>query len=351
MIEPNDNTKFLESTNKKLFVDIQSIIDEGKQQISQTVNSTLTILYWTVGKRILQDVIQYERADYGKQIIKELSKQLIAQYGKGWGEKQLRHCVNFAEVFPENSIVYALRRQLSWTHFRMLTYIESDLEREFYLQMCKVEKWSTRQLKEKIDSMLFQRTAISKKPDELVKKELETLETENVLSPDLVFKNHYVLDFLNLKDTFSELDFESAILRDIESFLVELGAGFAFVDRQKRMTIDNEDFYLDLLFYNRKLKRLIAIDLKIGKFKPAYKGQMELYLRWLEQNEMEEGEEKPIGLILCAEGNQEQIELLQLDQANIKVAEYITQYIPQELLKQKLHQFTKKARELIDNRE
>ena len=155
---------------------------------------------------------------------------------------------------------------------------------------------------------------------------------------------------MNLKDTYSENDLEASIIKDIEYFLLELGSGFTFVARQKRMIIDNVDFKLDLLFYHRKLKRLVAIDLKIGKFKAQYKGQMELYLRWLEKNEMEADEEQPIGLILCAEGNSEQIELLQLDKVNIKVAEYITKYIPKELLAKKLHQFSETARRLIENR-
>jgi predicted nuclease of restriction endonuclease-like (RecB) superfamily len=228
--------------------------------------------------------------------------------------------------------------------------MDSDLKRDFYLEMCRLEKWSTRQLQEKIDSMLFERTAISKKPEKLAQLELQKLKSEGTLSPDLVFRDHYVLDFLNLNDAYSENDLEAAIIRELERFILELGAGFTFVARQKRMTIDQTDHYLDLLFYNRKLKRLVAIELKIGKFKAAYKGQMELYLRWLEKYEMESDEEQPIGLILCASGNQEQVELLQLDKANIKVAEYIHQQLPKKLLQEKLQQFTVKAKHLIENR-
>ena len=198
--------------------------------------------------------------------------------------------------------------------------------------------------------MLFERTAISKKPAELARKEIDSIKAEDKVSPDLVFRDHYVLDFLNLKDTFSETDLETAIIRDLENFILELGIGFTFVARQKRMTIDHIDHYLDLLFYHRKLKRLIAIELKIGKFKAGYKGQMELYLRWLERHEMERDEELPIGLILCAEGNQEQVELLQLNKANIKVAEYISQQLPKELLERKLHQFAENAKRIMENR-
>lgn len=337
--------------NSNLFADIKQLIDHGKQQVAQAVNIGITATYWNIGKRIKEDILNNKRADYGKQILLELSAKLTVEFGKGWSEKQLRHCLHFVETFPDVEIVSALWRQLSWSHFKSIIYLKTDLEREFYAQMCRIENWSTRTLQKKIDSMLFERTAISKKPEELAKLELQALKESDKLSPDLVFKDHYVLNFLNLKDTYAEKDLEAAILREIENFLIELGSGFTFVARQKRMIIDNTDFNLDLLFYHRKLKRLIAIDLKIGKFKPAYKGQMELYLRYLEKHDTEPDEERPIGLILCAEGNQEQIELLQLDKANIKVAEYITQHLPKELLAKKLHQFTITAKRLIENRE
>ena len=228
--------------------------------------------------------------------------------------------------------------------------MKDELQRVFYAQMCRIEKWSVRTLRKKIDSMLFERTAISKKPEELAKLELRELQDNDNLSPDLVFRNPYVLDFLNLKDTFQEKDLEKAILNEIEKFILELGKGFTFVERQKRMIIDGEDFYLDLLFYHRKLKRLIALDLKIGKFKAEYKGKMELYLHWLEKNETESDEERPIGLILCAQGNSGQVELLQLDKTNIRVAEYITEYLPKKLLQEKLHLFYKRSKRMIENR-
>jgi len=334
--------------NKNLFPEIRKIIEEGKQQVAQAINVGLTATYWHIGKRINDEVLNNKRAGYGKQIVQSLSAKLVQEYGKGFSAKNLRHMMKFAEVFPDFQIVSSLIRQLSWTHFIIIIYLPTDLEREFYAQMCRIENWSVRTLRKKINSMLFERTAISKKPEELAKLELKALKEEDKLTPDLVFKDHYVLDFLNLKDTYAEKDLEAAILKDLENFLLELGVGFTFVARQKRMIIDNTDFYLDLLFYHRKLKRLIAIDLKIGKFKPSYKGQMELYLRYLEKYEKEPEEENPIGLILCAEGNQEQIELLQLDKANIKVAEYITKYLPKELLAKKLRQFSVSAKKMIE---
>lgn len=334
----------------KLFEEIKRIVDQNRQQLANAVNAILTSTYWHIGKIIGSDILNNKRAEYGNQTMLKLSERLTAEYGKGWSVKQLQHCLHFAETFPNLEIVSTLWRQLSWSHFKVLMYQESELKIDFYTQMCRIEKWSTRQLQEKIDSMLYERTAISKKPELLAKQEIQKLKDNDQLSPDLVFRDHYVLDFLNLKDTFSENDLEKAIIHELENFILELGVGFTFVARQKRMTIDNIDHYLDLLFYHRKLKRLIAIELKIGKFKAAYKGQMELYLRWLEKHETEQGEELPIGLILCAEGNKEQVELLQLDKANIKVAEYISKQLPKELLKSKLHLFAEKAKKLIENR-
>jgi predicted nuclease of restriction endonuclease-like (RecB) superfamily len=338
------------TNNGNLFSEIKQLINESRQAVAQTVNSALTATYWHIGKKINEDILNNERAEYGKQILAILSRQLTEEFGSSFSAKYLRKMMQFNQVFPDFQIVASLMRQLSWTHFVLLIYLKNDLERDFYTQICRIEKWSVRTLQKKIDSMLFERTAISKKPEELATLELQNLQNEDKLSADLVFRDHYVLDFLNLKDTYSERDLETAIKRELETFILELGVGFTFVQRQKRMVIDNTDYHLDLLFFHRKLKRLVAIELKIGKFKPAYKGQMELYLRWLEKHETEEGENQPIGLILCAEGNHEAMELLQLDKVNIRVAEYITQYLPKELLMRKLHQFAETAKKLQDNR-
>ena len=240
--------------------------------------------------------------------------------------------MQFAQEFPDEQIVVTASRQLSWSHFVEILPIKDDLQREFYLTFAASERWSVRQLRKEIDGMLFERTAISGKPDEFIKKELSTLRDDNVMSPDLVFKSPYFLEFTGLKGFYSEKTLEDCLLANLEQFIIELGNGFSFVARQKRMIIDGEDFYLDLLFYHRRLHRLIAIDLKKGRFKAEYKGQMELYLRWLEANEMEPGEEPPLGLLLCTEGSEEQIELLQLDKAGIKVAKYLTELPPRHVL-------------------
>lgn len=203
--------------------------------------------------------------------------------------------------------------------------------------MCRLENWNVRTLRKKIDCMLYERTAVSKKPDKLIKSELDALSNENILTPDLIFRDPYFLDILGLKDTtYDEKDLESAILREMEAVILELGAGFSFVARQKRMTVDSIDYYLDLLFFNSKLHRLVAIELKTGKFTAADKGQMELYLRWLEKYEMQQGEETPIGLILCAGKSDDHVELFQLDKSGIRVSTYLTELPPKEVIEQKL---------------
>ncbi len=317
--------------------DIKALIEQSKQQISIAVNATITQLYWQIGKRINTEILKDERAEYGKEIVKTLSAQLTIDYGQGWGEKHLRHCLRFAETIKDEDIVSALRRQLSWTHIKSIIYLEDELKRAFYFEMCKIEKWSTRTLQERINSMLFERTAISKKPKKTLENELQQLKENNQITPDLVFRDPYFLNFLGLKDTYSEKDLESAIVAELQRFISELGNDFAFLARQKRLMIDNRDYHIDLLFYHRRLKCLIAIDLKIGEFDAAYKGEMELYLGYLEKYETVEGENPPIGLILCTGKNPEHIELLQLHKSNIKVADYFTILPSKEILLDRLN--------------
>lgn len=308
------------------------------------------MMYWHIGERINREVLGNQRAEYGKQIVASVARQLQEDFGtKGFDEKNIHRMMQFAQLFPKEQIVASLMRQLSWTHILQVLSIKDDLQREFYLTLAASERWSVRQLRKEIDGMLFERTAIASKPDELIKKELSTLRDDNVLSPDLVFKSPYFLEFTGLKGMYSERTLEDSLLAHLEQFVIELGNGFSFVARQKRMIIDGEDFYLDLLFYHRRLHRLIAVDLKLGRFKAQYKGQMELYLRWLEQNEMEPGEESPLGLLLCTEGGEEQIELLQLDKAGIKVAQYMTELPPREVLIRQVQKSLEAAKARFDN--
>ena len=321
---------------ESLITDLRTLINEARNKVALIVNTEITLLYWHIGKRINKEVLGNQRAEYGKQIVSTVSTQLTKEYGRGFELRNLRRMMQFAELFPDFQIVAPLARQLSWSHFIELLSIKNDLGREFYLTMAASENWSIRTLRNKIDSMLYERTAISNKPEEVIKTELANLRDNEILSPDLVFKSPYFLEFTGLKGVYSEKSLEDSLLVHIEHFILELGVGFTFVERQKRMIIDGEDFYLDLLFYHRKLRRLVAIELKLGKFKAAYKGQMELYLRWLEKHEMEVGEESPIGLLLCTEGSEEQIELLQLDQTGIRVAQYMTELPSRVLLYQQL---------------
>jgi predicted nuclease of restriction endonuclease-like (RecB) superfamily len=331
-------------TDQALVADIRQLIDGARQRAATAVNAELTLLYWQVGQRIRKAVLKEERGAYGQQVIKALSSGLTAEYGSGWGARHLHNCLKLAETIPDEPIVHALRAQLSWTQLRLIVAIDDPLKRDFYIELCRLERWSSRQLQERISSMLFERTAISKKPDATIQHDLAVLRKEQRPSPDLLLKDPYVLDFLGLNDRYLEKDLEDAILREIEHFMLELGAGFTFVARQKRLQIDNTDFYIDLLFYNRKLKRLVVVDLKVGEFKAEYKGQMELYLRWLVKHEQEPGENPPLGIILCAGKAQEQIELLELDKSGIHVAEYLTVLPSRDVLRAKLHQATEAAR-------
>ncbi|MBE0524804.1 MAG: DUF1016 domain-containing protein [Methanosarcinales archaeon] len=297
------------------------------------------------------EILGNERAEYGKEIVSALSRQLIAEYRKGFARSNIFYMIRFAEVYPDEKIVHALSGQLSWTHFREIIHIKDNLKRDFYAEMCRVERWSTRTMRAKIQGMLYERTAISKKPAQLARQELETLRDEDRMTPDLVFRDPYLLDFLGLADTYSERDLESAILVELERFLLELGTDFSFIARQKRISIDNEDYYIDLLFYHRGMHCLVAIELKLGIFQAADKGQMELYLRWLDKYEKREGEGMPLGLILCAEKSYEHVELLRLEESGIHIAEYLTELPPIHVLEAKLHEAIRMAREQIAARE
>ena len=338
-------------SNAGLTADVRRMIEQTREGVARTVNVGMTLLYWRIGKRIQTEVLQHERAEYGKQIVSTLSGQLVDEFGAGFSAKNLRHMMKFAETFAEAELVSTLSRQLGWSHFKEIIYLKDDLQRDFYAEMCRVERWSVRTLRDKIGSMLYERTAISKQPEDVARAELAALRAEDRLTPDLVFRDPYILDFLGLKDRYLEKDLEDAILRELETFLLELGSGFAFLGRQTRIQIDSDDFYLDLLFYHRTLKRLIAIDLKLGDFKAEYKGQMELYLRWLARHEQQPGEGTPLGIILCAGKKEEQIELLELDQSGIHVAEYLTALPSRELLQQKLHAAIEISRARLDARD
>ncbi|MDO8805575.1 MAG: PDDEXK nuclease domain-containing protein [Elusimicrobiota bacterium] len=334
-------------SDKLLFNDIRALIEQARGGVAQAINSGLVVLYWSIGSRIRREILKGKRAGYGEEIIQVLSGKISAVYGSGFSRPNIFRMVRFAEVFPKGEIVSTLSRQLGWSHFAEIIQLKDPLKRDFYAEMCRIERWSVRTLHKKIGGMLFERTALSKKPVKLAELELRKLKEEDTLTPDLVFRDPYFLDFLGLKGAYQEKDIEAAILREMEAFILELGAGFTFVARQKRMQVGPDDFYLDLLFFHRKLRRLVAIELKFDKFKPEFKGQMELYLRWLNKYERQPHEESPIGLILCAGKSEEQVELLELDKSGIKVAEYLTELPSRSALETRLHQAIAHARERL----
>lgn len=327
-----------------LLAEIRVLIEDARRQVAHAANAGLTIAYWRIGKRLLTENLTDGRGEYGQQILASLAQQLEQDYGKGFSYSALTRMARFAELFPDERILVSLIQELTWTHFIALLPLKNSLAREFYAEMCRVERWSVRTLRQKIGGMLFERTALSKNSPEVVRKELATLR-DGRMTPDMVFRDPYLLDFLGLSGAYSEKDLEAAILREMESFLLEMGNGFCFVERQKRMSVGKDDFYLDLLFYHRHLRRLVAIELKLESFQPSHKGQMELYLRWLDKHERAVGEEPPIGLILCASADAEQVELLQLDEASIRVAEYLVELPPVAMLRERLHRAIEHARE------
>ncbi|MES2974896.1 MAG: PDDEXK nuclease domain-containing protein [Pseudomonadota bacterium] len=326
-----------------LHAELRALIASSRQRLAGAVNAELTSLYWNVGRRLAAEVLGGERAQYGSQVMTRLGQQLGEEFGRGFETKNLRRMVQFAQAFPDPEKVASLMRQLSWTHFLQLIPVKTEVARWFYAQQCVEARWSVRELHREIERKAWERSEISS-------TQAPQLPSPTNAAPALVFKDPYFLDFLGLRQGHDEADLEAAILRQLEAFILELGRGFAFVERQKRMVIDGEDFYLDLLFFHRRLRRLVAVELKLGRFKAAHKGQMELYLKWLDKHERQEGEEAPIGLILCAESSREQVELLQMHKDGITVAEYWTELPPKAELEQRLHDALIEARERLTRR-
>ncbi len=321
----------------KLVQELSILIEESKQHVSRVANSSMTLLFWHVGKRINEVILNNERAAYGKQIVPTVAAQLELKYGRSFTERNLRRMMQFSTDFQDFRIVSPLATQLTWSHFIELFSLKSIEAKLFYAQHCMEQNWGKRELRKQIAKKAFERT-------ELANLKIDSIQVDLLNT----FKDPYMLDFLNLQNSYLEDDLERAILQELEAFILELGKGFAFMERQKRMIIDGDDFYLDLLFYNRKVKRLVAIELKLGKFEAAHKGQMELYLKWLNKYEKQEGENEPIGLILCAESNKEQVELLEMHKDGILVSEYWTEMPPKAELEAKLHQLLVEAKERIE---
>lgn len=328
----------------KLYNDVINLIENTKRKVVSQINTEFVILNWNIGGKIKNELLKNKKPEYGKEVIKELSKRLKFQYGRGYSYSNLYRMLQINEIFKDFEKFATLSQKLSWSHLVEIIKIETDIKRKFYITMCLNENWSVRTLRDRISSALFERTAISKKPEQTIINDLQLLSRENKMTTDLFFRDPYVLDFLELKDTYSEKDFENAIIRELEKFILEMGNDFAFLSRQKRIIIDGRDFYIDLLFYHRKLKRLVVIELKLEEFKPEHKGQVELYLKWLNKYEKAEGEETPIAIILCATKSDAIAELLELEKSEIHVAQYLTNYLPKKLFEEKLLSSIKNAK-------
>lgn len=306
-----------------LYNGVTEIIDTARKSVAVYVNAHTSMTFWNVGRYIINDMEYQTYSAYGQKILATLSQRLTEHYGKGYTYSALTRMMKVARVYDDKEMFAMLSQTLTWSHFIELVTIKDDTKRLFYQQMGIAEHWSVTKLREKQDEMAYERSLIAAKPDDEIVKTLESVSPQHT-EPDVVLKSSYILDFLGLSGYYSEEELEDAIAKQLENFILELGQGFAFLERQKRFTIDGTDYYLDLLFYHRKLKRLVAIDLKLGKFKPQYKGQMELYLKYMQKYDMQPDENPPIGLLLCSEGNTEHIELLMLDEDNIKVGQYLT---------------------------
>lgn len=328
-----------------LFNEISELIQAAKRGVVNYANHTLVMLYWKVGAVINQHLLKEERAEYGANVINELANRLTIDYGSGFSARSLSRMIQFSKTFPDQSVVSTLSQNLSWSHFRELMHIGDPLKRDFYIEMSRLEQWSIRALKEKIDGMLYERTAIAKQPEKLIRLELDKFKDGNRMNPDLYLQDPYLLNFLYPRQLNTERDLEDAILNELQAFIQSMGTQFCFVARQKRMSTQDNDRYLDLLFFHRVMRRLIAIELKMTAFQPEHAGQMEWYLKWLDKYERQDGEEKPLGIIICSRKDREDIELLELDKNGIHVSQYLTELPPREMFEEKLHAAIQIARE------
>jgi len=322
-----------------IYEKVVGIIETRKTAAGVYANREVTLMYWEVGYYINVNVLNDGRAGYGKKILPALSAKLMAKYGKNFTERNLYRMMLFAERFSDIEILPTLSAKLSWSHIIELLPLKTKEAQLYYAQDVSERNLGVRELRRQISRKAFERREI-----------INTGLSVDSSIPFNTFKDPYLLDILGLKENHLEADLEKAILAELEAFILEFGNGLSFVARQKRMIIDGEDIVLDLLFYHRIIKRLVAIELKLGRFKASYKGQMELYLKWLDRYERQEGEEAPIGLILCATASREKIEMLELDKAGIAVAEYWTEMPPRVEFERKIREILTEAKERLDRR-
>ncbi|MFO1192745.1 MAG: PDDEXK nuclease domain-containing protein [Rhodoferax sp.] len=327
-----------------LYLDIRQHVEQARAEVLAQVNQALLLTYWHIGKVIKTQVLHGERAAYGAGVLKQLAARLTRDYGSGFSHSGLTRMAKLYDCLPDEEIVATLSQQLSWSHFVELIKIDDATRRAFYIDLCAQSRWSVRILRERMDSLLFERTAIAKQPEALIRQELAPLGQGTSASASMFLKDPYLLDFLDLKDGFSEKDLENAILAELERFILELGSDFAFMGRQKRIQVGGHDYYIDLLFFHRRLRRLVLVELKLGEFRPEHKGQVELYLKWLAKHEQQPDENPPIAIIMCSDKDAEVVELMDMESDHIHVAEYWLQLPPKEVLTAKLHKALVEAR-------
>lgn len=284
----------------RFYEQIRLILETARNQAYSAANSAMVQAYWSIGKSIVEQQGKSERAEYGRKLLQELSTQLTRDFGKGFTASNLRNMRQFYLTFPN---CYALRSNLSWTHYRMLMRVENEKARNFYLEECEKANWSTRQLERQIDSFFYERL-LSSQDKEAVGSEIHSLEPAQ--RPEDVIHDPYVLEFLGMKQSadFYEKDLESALIGELQNFLLELGRGFSFVARQKHIDLDGEHFYIDLVFYNYILKCFVLIDLKTGRLTHQDIGQMDSYIRIFDELQKGEDDNPTIGIILCSEKNE-----------------------------------------------
>lgn len=283
--------------NQNFYNEIRTILLSARNKVYQTANIAMVEAYWNIGKSIIEEQGGSEKAEYGAGLLKELSKQMTHDFGKGFTVANLKNMRQFYLTFPNG---YALRSELSWTHYRLLMRVENENARDFYMQEAVKSQWSTRQLERQINTFFYERL-LSSKNKEKVAAEIQT--SEAAKTPEDIIRDPYVLEFLGLSpnDDFYESDLEQALITHLQKFLLELGRGFSFVARQKRITFDGRHFWIDLVFYNYILKCFVLIDLKVGDLTHQDLGQMQMYVHYYERELMNEGDNSPIGIVLCAD--------------------------------------------------
>ena len=281
-----------------IYKEIKSILEQARNKVYKVANSTMVEAYWNIGRVTVEKQGGSNKAEYGTALIKNLSKKMTKEFGKGFTVANLKNMRQFYLIFQKS---YALRSELTWTHYRLLMRVENENARNFYIEECIKSNWSTRQLERQITTLFYERL-LSSKDKEKVSKEIYRLEPQIKKAEDII-RDPYVLEFLGLPEntSFLEKNLEQALIDHLQKFLLELGRGFSFVARQKRTTFDGRHFYIDLVFYNYLLKCFVLIDLKVGDLTHQDLGQMQMYVHYFEEEMMNEGDNPPIGIVLCAD--------------------------------------------------